>query len=68
MTEFLVPLRLLDLTLHRDVLMQLLDQLKSEEFQFYSKDQNDILEKAVKFSRRLFWIFLFITSSDVFGE
>lgn len=68
MTEFLISVRLLDLSLRRDLLMELSDQLRNEEFQFYSKAQKNILENSIKLSRRLFWIVLFSASSDVLGE
>ncbi|KAJ8714622.1 hypothetical protein PYW07_002847 [Mythimna separata] len=66
MTEMLVSLRLLDLSLRRHLLMELWDQLKSDEFQFYSKDHKEILEKAISFSRTLFWVLAFSSSADVF--
>ncbi|CAH0687744.1 unnamed protein product [Spodoptera exigua] len=65
LTELLVSLRLLDLSLRRHLLSQLADHLKSEEFQFNTPAQKRILEKAVEFSRRLFWILLCSCSSDV---
>ncbi|CAH1637268.1 unnamed protein product [Spodoptera littoralis] len=65
LTELLVSLRLLDLSLRRHLLSQLAEQLKGEEFQFHSPAQKRILEKAVESSRRLFWILLCSCSSDV---
>ncbi|XP_035447756.2 odorant receptor 49a [Spodoptera frugiperda] len=65
LTELLVSLRLLDLSLRRHRVSQLAEQLKCEEFQFHSPAQKRILEKAVESSRRLFWILLCSCSSDV---
>nr|XP_049702512.1 odorant receptor 22b-like [Helicoverpa armigera] len=65
LTELLVSLRLLDLSLRRDRLSQLSDQLNSTEFQFQMTAQKKILEKAVKISRGLFWWLIFSSHSDV---
>ncbi|XP_075979608.1 odorant receptor 94b-like [Anticarsia gemmatalis] len=65
MTELLASLRLLDLFLRRDILTQLADQLMNKEFQFHLKPQKDILEKAVQFSRKLFWILMMSCGLDI---
>lgn len=68
MTELLASVRLLDLFLRRNILMQLVDQLMSKEFQFPLKPQQIILEKAVLFTRKLFWLFLSLSASDILGK
>ncbi|CAB3244682.1 unnamed protein product [Arctia plantaginis] len=65
MTELLASVRLLDLFLRRNILMQLVDQLMCKEFQFRLKPQQAILEKAILYTRKLFWVFLSLSALDI---
>ncbi|XP_072938325.1 odorant receptor 46a-like [Epargyreus clarus] len=64
LTEMLTSIKLLDLCLRRHFLTQLLEQINNEEFNLLPRTNLDVLEKSIKFSRRLF-VYMVVTSSSV---
>ncbi|KAJ0175117.1 hypothetical protein K1T71_009258 [Dendrolimus kikuchii] len=64
-TELSATLKLLDLRLRRNLLMEIVKQLNSEEFNCYTESSKRVLEKAIQFSRGLFWGLLISCTIDV---
>ncbi|XP_059061525.1 odorant receptor 46a-like [Achroia grisella] len=65
-TEMLATYKLIHFHFHRNAVRQLLNELNNNEFHCFDGSHKKIIDKGIKFSRRLFTAFMISAACDVF--
>ncbi|XP_063368238.1 odorant receptor 30a-like [Cydia amplana] len=68
LTELYVSVKLFDMFCHRDLLINLFDQLNNVDFHrsTHPGTHREVLNRAIKISKNLYWLLLMGSATDVF--